>query len=46
MLRKKQRVHILDDAYNKYMFHDDEGLPKWFIDEEKKHMQPMEAITK
>ncbi|KVH93210.1 Ribosomal RNA large subunit methyltransferase E [Cynara cardunculus var. scolymus] len=46
MLRKKQREQMLDDAYNKYMFHDDEGLPKWFIDEEKKHMQPMKPITK
>ncbi|CAI9772724.1 unnamed protein product [Fraxinus pennsylvanica] len=27
MLTKKQREQILDDAYNKYMFHD-EGLPK------------------
>ncbi|KAJ0489815.1 putative 27S pre-rRNA (guanosine(2922)-2'-O)-methyltransferase [Helianthus annuus] len=46
MLRKKQREQMLDDAYNKYMFHDDEGLPKWFIDEERKHMQPMKPITK
>lgn len=46
MLKKKEREHMLDDAYNKYMFHDDEGLPKWFIDEEKKHMQPMKPITK
>lgn len=46
MLRKKQRETMLDDAYNKYMFHDDEGLPKWFIDEERKHMQPMKPITK
>ncbi|KAI3712203.1 hypothetical protein L1987_70754 [Smallanthus sonchifolius] len=46
MLRKKQREQMLDDAYNKYMFHDDEGLPKWFVDEEKKHMQPMKPITK
>ncbi|KAI3716106.1 hypothetical protein L6452_23202 [Arctium lappa] len=46
MLRKKQREQMLDDAYNKYMFHDDEGLPKWFIDEEKKHMQPMKPVTK
>ncbi|KAJ0867031.1 putative 27S pre-rRNA (guanosine(2922)-2'-O)-methyltransferase [Helianthus annuus] len=36
MLRKKQREQMLDDAYNKYMFHDDEGLPKWFIDEKDK----------
>ncbi|KAI3815148.1 hypothetical protein L1987_14804 [Smallanthus sonchifolius] len=46
MLRKKQREQMLDDAYNKYMFHDDEGLPKWFVDEEKKHMQPIKPITK
>ncbi|XP_076935586.1 adoMet-dependent rRNA methyltransferase spb1-like [Bidens hawaiensis] len=46
MLRKKQREQMLDDAYNKYMFHDDEGLPKWFIDEEKKHMQIIKPITK
>lgn len=45
MLRKKQRETMLDDAYNKYMFHDD-GLPKWFVDEEKKHYQPMKPITK
>ncbi|KAK6120927.1 hypothetical protein DH2020_045328 [Rehmannia glutinosa] len=32
MLNKKQREQMLDDAYNKYMFHD-EGLPKWFLDE-------------
>ncbi|WOL14488.1 FtsJ-like methyltransferase family protein [Canna indica] len=45
MLRKKQREQILDDAYNKYMF-DDEGLPTWFAEEEKKHCQPMKPITK
>ncbi|XP_058088799.1 adoMet-dependent rRNA methyltransferase spb1 [Magnolia sinica] len=45
MLRKKQREHILDDAYNKYMF-DDEGLPTWFIEEEKRHRQPIKPVTK
>lgn len=45
MLRKKQREQILDDAYNKYMF-DDEGLPKWFAEEEKKHSQPMKPVTR
>ncbi|XP_071935430.1 adoMet-dependent rRNA methyltransferase spb1-like [Coffea arabica] len=45
MLRKKQREEILDDAYNKYMFHD-VGLPKWFVDEEKKHYQPIKPVTK
>ncbi|XAR59555.1 27S pre-rRNA (guanosine(2922)-2'-O)-methyltransferase [Bertholletia excelsa] len=45
MLRKKQREQMLDDAYNKYMFHD-EGLPKWFLDEEKRHRVPIKPVTK
>lgn len=40
MLRKKQREQILDDVYNKYMF-DDEGLLQWFLDEERRHLQPI-----
>ncbi|KAK6240918.1 Ribosomal RNA methyltransferase [Theobroma cacao] len=45
MLRKKQREQILDDAYNKYMF-DYEGLPKWFLEEERRHHQPIKPVTK
>lgn len=45
MLSKKQREQMLDDAYNKYML-DDEGLPKWFLDEEKKHRRPNKPVTK
>lgn len=45
MLRKKPRDQILDDAYNKYMF-DDDGLPRWFLDEEKRHRQPIKPVTK
>ena len=45
MLRKKPREQILDDAYNKYMF-DDEGLPKWFLEEEKRHRQLIKPVTK
>lgn len=45
MLHKKQRENLIDDAYNKYMFHDD-GLPKWFLDEEKKHRVPVKPVTK
>lgn len=44
LIRKKTREQILDDAYNKYMF-DDEGLPKWFLDEEKRHRQPVKPIS-
>jgi AdoMet-dependent rRNA methyltransferase SPB1 len=45
MLRKKQREQILDDAYGKYMY-DDEGLPIWFLEEEKRHRQPTKPVTK
>lgn len=45
MLRKKQREQILDDSYNKYMF-DDAGLPNWFLDEERRHRQPIKPVTK
>ncbi|KAJ8541765.1 hypothetical protein K7X08_002581 [Anisodus acutangulus] len=45
MLRKRPREEIIDDAYNRYMFHDD-GLPKWFIDEEQRHYQPVKPVTK
>lgn len=45
MVRKKQREQILDDAYSKYMF-DDEGLPEWFIDEERRHRQRIKPVTK
>ncbi|EPS64123.1 hypothetical protein M569_10656, partial [Genlisea aurea] len=41
MLRKKPREQMLDDAYNKYMFHDDGGLPRWFLDEERRHRRPV-----
>ncbi|KAK6916589.1 Ribosomal RNA methyltransferase Spb1, domain of unknown function DUF3381 [Dillenia turbinata] len=45
MLRKKTRDQIIDDAYNKYMF-DDDGLPKWFVEEEKRHRQPIKPATR
>lgn len=45
MLRKRPREEMIDDAYNRYMFHD-EGLPKWFIDEEKRNFQPVKPVTK
>uniref|UniRef100_A0A7N0SZQ5 MIT domain-containing protein n=1 Tax=Kalanchoe fedtschenkoi TaxID=63787 RepID=A0A7N0SZQ5_KALFE len=46
MLRKKQREQMMDDAYNKYMFHDDKNLPRWFVEEEKKHNVPVKPVTK
>ncbi|KAL2522478.1 FtsJ-like methyltransferase family protein [Forsythia ovata] len=44
MLMKKHGEHILDEIYNKYMFHDEE-LHKWFMDEEKRHYQPIKSVS-
>ncbi|KAL2453078.1 FtsJ-like methyltransferase family protein [Abeliophyllum distichum] len=44
MLMKKHREHILDEIYDKYMFHDEE-LHKWFMDEEKRHYQPIKSMS-
>ncbi|OIT20081.1 hypothetical protein A4A49_39441 [Nicotiana attenuata] len=45
IILKRRREEMMDDGYNKYMFHD-EGLPKWFVDEEQKHRQPIKPVTK
>ncbi|PHT54715.1 hypothetical protein CQW23_03201 [Capsicum baccatum] len=45
MTLKRQRKLMMDDGYNKYVFHD-EGLPKWFINNEKRHRQPIKPVTK
>lgn len=45
MLKKKNRESILDDAYNRYTFND-EDMPRWFADDEKKHNRPEKPITK
>ena len=46
MLRKKERIKILNASYNRYAFEDDEKVPKWFLDEESKHNKPQKPITK
>ncbi|CAM6107003.1 unnamed protein product [Calypogeia fissa] len=45
MPRKKSRESILDNAYNRCTF-DDDNLPRWFAEDEKKHSQPMKPVTK
>ncbi len=46
MLRKKDRIKILNSSYNRYAFEDDGKVPKWFLDEESKHNKPQKPITK
>eukprot|EP00871_Galdieria_phlegrea_P005586 jgi/Galph1/6028/GphlegSOOS_G4726.1 len=44
MIRKKSREELLDDAWNRYVF-DDENAPRWFLEEEKKYRRAPVAIS-
>ena len=46
MLRKKERIKILNASYNRYAFEDDGKVPKWFLDEEAQHNKPQKPVTK
>lgn len=47
MLRKKDRRRIIDDSYNKFNYPEEpEDLPKWFYEEERKHIGKIAGITK
>lgn len=38
MLKGRDRQDIMDNAYHKYAFHET-GLPRWFEEDEKRHMK-------
>jgi len=46
MLRKKERLKILNSSYNRYAFEDDGKVPKWFLEDEEKHNKPQKPVTK
>lgn len=46
MLRKKERLKILNNTYNRYVFEDNDKVPKWFANEEKQHTIPNKPVTK
>ena len=46
MLRKKERINILNKTYNRYAFDEEDRAPKWFIEEEKLHNVPAKPVTK
>jgi len=41
----KTKADLLDDGFNKYSLRDTEGLPDWFLDDERKHSKPLRPIT-
>jgi len=46
MLRKKRRLDIEDDMFNRHTFNDDDGMPEWFINNERKYTKANMPITK
>ncbi|KAF5833810.1 Spb1 C-terminal domain-containing protein [Dunaliella salina] len=45
MLHRKDKESIMDAAYNRYAFHDT-GMPRWFAEDEARHMKPIMPVTK
>jgi 23S rRNA U2552 (ribose-2'-O)-methylase RlmE/FtsJ len=47
MLRRKTKMSLIEAAYNRRSF-DDGGasLPKWFADDERRHMRPISPVTR
>lgn len=44
MVRKKDREELIDDAYNRYAF-DDDDVPDWFAEDERRFMKPIPQWT-
>ncbi|CAG8634514.1 3055_t:CDS:10, partial [Acaulospora morrowiae] len=44
--RRKTKQELIDDGFRRYTFNDREGLPGWFLDDERKHNRPNLPITK
>lgn len=45
-LGHKNRHDLIEEGLNRYSFRDNENLPEWFLDEEKKHSKISKPITK
>jgi AdoMet-dependent rRNA methyltransferase SPB1 len=43
---KKTRADLIDEGFNKFALRDVDGLPDWFLDDEKRHSKPLRPITK
>ncbi|KAM3083638.1 AdoMet-dependent rRNA methyltransferase spb1 [Clarireedia jacksonii] len=42
---QKSVYDLADEGFNKYAFKDRDGLPDWFLDDEKKHDKPHRPIS-
>ncbi|KAF8711966.1 hypothetical protein RHS03_01346, partial [Rhizoctonia solani] len=44
--RQTTKTHLLNDGFNRYSLNDQNDLPTWFLDDERKHYKPNIPITK
>jgi AdoMet-dependent rRNA methyltransferase SPB1 len=44
--RQKTKSDLIDEGFRRYTFNDKEGLPSWFLDDERKHNKINVPITK
>ncbi|WLF81931.1 AdoMet-dependent rRNA methyltransferase spb1 [Lodderomyces elongisporus] len=45
-LGQKNKKDLIEEGINRYSFRDKDGLPEWFLDDEKKHSKLVKPITK
>lgn len=45
-LGHKNKNDLINDGIHKYSFRDQDNLPEWFVDDEKKHSKIVKPITK
>lgn len=45
-LGQKSKYDLVEEGINRYSFRDRDGLPDWFIDDEKRHSKLVKPITK
>lgn len=46
MLRKKDRINIIENTYNRYSFKDFDNAPDWFKEDEVRHNKKTLPVTK
>ncbi|KAJ1974689.1 AdoMet-dependent rRNA methyltransferase spb1, partial [Dimargaris xerosporica] len=44
--QQKSLGSVIDEGFNRYTFNDAEGLPEWFLDDERRHSQRAIPVTK
>jgi AdoMet-dependent rRNA methyltransferase SPB1 len=44
--RQTTKTHLINDGFNRYSLNSKEGLPDWFLDDERKYYKPNIPISK